>query len=101
MGARCEHCHRLQIKSLMHFKEKSEGKSIKLCWLMAVAKQVQSGNLYIIEGNGYQIEKTPVGGSCDEDGGGKGVQESNKRLHRREKTSWKDQREMRFSGQGC
>ena len=45
-----------------------------------------------IEGNGanqeYQIKKTPVDGSCDEDGG-KGGQKSTERLHRREKTSWK------------
>jgi hypothetical protein len=50
-----------------------------------------------IEGNGanqeYQIEKTPVDGSCDEEGG-TGGQKSIESLHRREKTSWKAQREM-------
>jgi hypothetical protein len=30
-----------------------------------------------------------VGGSCDEDEVGKGAQESDERVHRREKTSWK------------
>jgi len=41
----------------------------------------------------YQIENTPVGGSCDGDGGGKGAQESTARINTREKTSWNDQRE--------
>jgi len=33
-----------------------------------------------------------VGGSCDEDEGGKGAQESTVRINTREKTSWKAQR---------
>jgi hypothetical protein len=43
-----------------------------------------------------------VVGSCDEAEGRKGAQESNESLNRREKTSWKAQKEMvRSSGQGC
>jgi len=34
-----------------------------------------------------------VGGSCDEDEGGKGAQVSTARINTREKTSWKAQRE--------
>jgi hypothetical protein len=34
-------------------------------------------------------QKTPVGGSCDEDEGRKGTHESTERIQRREKTSWK------------
>jgi len=50
-----------------------------------------------VQGNGanqeYQIKKTPVGGSCDGDEGGKGAQESTAWINTREKTSWKAQRE--------
>jgi len=50
----------------------------------------------------YQIEKIPVVGSCDEDEGGKGDQESDETVHRRDKSNWKAQREMvKCSGQEC
>ena len=50
----------------------------------------------------YQSEKIPVVGSCDEDEGGKGDQENDERVHRRENSNWKAQRDMvRCSGQGC
>ena len=49
----------------------------------------------------YGIEKTPLVGSCDDSEGAKCAQESTERVHRRERTSWKAQREMvRCSGQG-
>jgi len=51
-----------------------------------------------MQGNGtnqeYQIEMTPVGGSCDQDEGWKGAQQSTERINRREKSSWKTQRKM-------
>jgi len=34
------------------------------------------------------MEKTPAGGSFDEDDGREGVQGSTERVYRREKTSW-------------
>ena len=41
-------------------------------------------------------------GSCDQDEGRKGVQQSTERINRREKTSWKTQRKMvTCSGQEC
>ena len=60
----------------------------------------------IVQGNGanqeYKMEKTPVGGSRDEDEVRKSTQESNERIHKRGKTSWKAQRRMvRCSGQGA
>jgi hypothetical protein len=37
----------------------------------------------------YRIEKISVVGSCDDDGGGKGAEESDERVHRREKINLK------------
>jgi hypothetical protein len=54
----------------------------------------------------YEIEKTPMGGSCDEGEEGKGAQESSAMINTREKTSWKAQRERldtvdRDAQRGC
>jgi hypothetical protein len=53
--------------------------------------------------NGRKFRKySGVCVSCGEDKGGKGVQESTDRIGRREKTSWKAEREVvRCCGQGC
>jgi hypothetical protein len=42
-----------------------------------------------------------VGGSCDEDEGGKGAQVSTARINTREKTLEGPEGEVRCSGQGC